>query len=186
MVVTIFGTDKLSSLEIFDFSIHSYMIAFNPFIDGYFYSCIEPTYLSSSIHVFRFFIRKTRFKYVLLTDIQFVSLSHEILKQSVSSVETTCFTYETSCFFTWYYVEHRFVRLPLTRIMWTFRTVFKGCIAVVLHVGSIHDVNTYISLSNARNVEMYRCFRNSGWEIVFNQSLDSVCLHFFTSFGSRS
>ena len=36
MVVTIFGTDKLSSLDIFVFSIHPYMIAFNPFIDGHF------------------------------------------------------------------------------------------------------------------------------------------------------
>jgi len=36
MVVTIFGTDKLSSSEIFVFSIHPYIIAYNPFIDGHF------------------------------------------------------------------------------------------------------------------------------------------------------
>ena len=109
-----------------------------------------------------------------------------MLKQSVSSVETSCFTSETICFFTWYNVKHRFVRLPLTRIVWSFRTVFKGCIAVVYSVGSIHAVNTYISLSNVRNVEMYSYYANFAWESYSYQSLNFACLHFFTNFGSRS
>ena len=36
VVLSIFGTNKFSSFEIFDFSIHPYMISFNPFIDGHF------------------------------------------------------------------------------------------------------------------------------------------------------
>jgi len=36
VVLTFFGTNILSSLEIFDLSIHPYMIAFNPFTDGHF------------------------------------------------------------------------------------------------------------------------------------------------------
>lgn len=63
--------------------------------------------------------------------------------------------------------------------MWSFRTIIKGCIAVVFCVGSIHDVNTYISLSNVRNVEMYSSFANFAWESFSIQSLNFACLYFF-------